>query len=101
MPLERNVTELILIVNGRTRREEVPVVPQSLSCPPVTPDSGPALSFNDMNAAFMSFQPHESGIHAVWSGAGEASVTEVRFRWGTAAGGAARAHQERIKISPS
>ena len=22
----------------------------------------------DMNAAFMSFQPHESGIHAVWPG---------------------------------
>jgi hypothetical protein len=33
-----------------------------------------------MNAAFMSFQPRESGIHAIWSGAGEASVTEVRFR---------------------
>ena len=36
-----------------------------------------------MNAAFMSFQPfqpHESGIHAVWPGAGEARVTEVRFR---------------------
>jgi hypothetical protein len=33
-----------------------------------------------MDAAFMSFQPHESGIHVVWSGAGEASVTEVRFR---------------------
>jgi hypothetical protein len=33
-----------------------------------------------VNAAFMSFQPHESGIHAVWPGAGEASVTEVRFR---------------------
>jgi hypothetical protein len=32
-----------------------------------------------MNAAFMSFQPHETGVHAVWSGAGEASVTEVRF----------------------
>jgi hypothetical protein len=33
-----------------------------------------------MNAAFMSFQRHEGGIHAVRSGAGEASVTEVRFR---------------------
>jgi hypothetical protein len=32
-----------------------------------------------MNAAFMSYQPHERGIHAVWPGAGEASVTEVRF----------------------
>jgi hypothetical protein len=33
-----------------------------------------------MNAAFMSFQPRDSGIYAVWPGAGEASVTEVRFR---------------------
>jgi len=33
-----------------------------------------------MNAAFMSSQPHESGIHAVWPGAGKASVTEVSFR---------------------
>jgi hypothetical protein len=33
-----------------------------------------------MNAAFTTFQPRESGIHAVWSGAGEASVTEARFR---------------------
>jgi hypothetical protein len=33
-----------------------------------------------MDAAFMSFQPHESGIHAVWPGAGEASVTKVRFK---------------------
>jgi hypothetical protein len=33
-----------------------------------------------MNAAFMPFQPRESGIHAVWPGAGEASVTEARFR---------------------
>jgi hypothetical protein len=33
-----------------------------------------------MDAAFMSSQPHESGIHAVWPGAGGASVTKVRFR---------------------
>jgi hypothetical protein len=32
-----------------------------------------------VNAAFMSFQLHESGIHAVRPGAGEASVTKVRF----------------------
>jgi hypothetical protein len=32
-----------------------------------------------MNAAFMSFQPHESGNHALWPGAGEASVVKVRF----------------------
>ena len=33
-----------------------------------------------MNAAFMSSQPHESGIHAVRPGAGEARGAEVRFR---------------------
>jgi hypothetical protein len=33
-----------------------------------------------MNAAFMSSQTHESGTHAVRPGAGEASVTKVRFR---------------------
>jgi dihydrofolate reductase len=33
-----------------------------------------------MNAAFMTFQPRESGIHAVWPDAGGVSVTEVRFR---------------------
>ena len=45
---------LILIVNGRAHRAAVPVVPQSLSCTPVTADPGPALSSYDMNAAFMS-----------------------------------------------
>jgi hypothetical protein len=45
----------------------------------VTADSGLAL-FNGMNAAFMSFQPHESGIHALRPVAGEASVTKARFR---------------------
>src|SRR5438876_5426727 len=39
-----------------------------------------------MGAAAMSLELHERGIHAVWSGAGEASVTEVpsgacRGRW--------------------
>jgi hypothetical protein len=56
------------------------MVPQSLSCTPVTADPGPAAPSYDVNAAFMSFQPHEGGIHAVWPGSGEASVTEVRFR---------------------
>jgi len=32
-----------------------------------------------MDAAFMSFQQHEGGIHVVRSGAGEANVTEVGF----------------------
>jgi hypothetical protein len=46
----------------------------------VTADPGWALSSYGMDAAFTSFQPRESGIHAVWPGAGEASVAEVHFR---------------------
>jgi hypothetical protein len=54
------------------------VVPQSLPPTPVTADPGPALSSYDMNAAFMPFQRHERGIHALWSGDGPVSpVTEV------------------------
>jgi hypothetical protein len=34
-----------------------------------------------MDAAFMSYQQHDGGIHALWLGAGEAGVTEVRFRF--------------------
>jgi hypothetical protein len=41
--------------------------------------SRPSQAF-DMDAAFMSSQAHESGIHAVQPGAGEAGVTEVCFR---------------------
>jgi hypothetical protein len=72
-----------LIVNGRAYRAAVPVVPvvpQSLSYTPVTVDPGPVLPSYSVNAAFMSFEQHGSGIHAVRSGAGEASVTEVLFR---------------------
>ena len=58
----------------------VPVVPQSLPHTSVTADPGPAVPSYDLNAAFMSFQPHESGVHAVWPGAGEADVTKVRSR---------------------
>jgi hypothetical protein len=54
-----------LIVNGRGRQAAVPVMPQSLSYAAVTAGTGPALSSYDMNAAFMSFQRHESGIHAL------------------------------------
>jgi hypothetical protein len=50
-----------------------------------------------MNAALMSFQAHESGIHAVWSGAGEVSVTEVRFRCTPRA--VARRGRTRINLS--
>jgi hypothetical protein len=46
----------------------------------VTAGTASAPSSHDMNAAFMSFQPHESGIHAVWPGAGEVRGTEVCFR---------------------
>jgi hypothetical protein len=42
-----------------------------------------------VNAAFMSYQQHEGGIHAVWLGAGEVSVTEVCFPARTAADGEA------------
>ena len=52
----------------------------------------------DMDAAFMSFQPHESGIHAVQPGAGEASVMEVRFRC-AAAGDEARADHDQLKLT--
>jgi hypothetical protein len=64
-----------LLVNWRARRAAVPVVPQNLLCTPATADPRPVGLFNGMNAAFMSFQPHERGIHALWPGAGEASVT--------------------------
>jgi hypothetical protein len=48
-----------------------------------------------MNAAFMSFQRHEGGIHAVWPGAGEASVTGIRFQCAPRL----MARRERIKIN--
>ena len=66
---------------------------------PVTADPRPAIPSYDMNAAFMSFQAHESGIHAVWPGAGEANVTEVRFWRVPAAGGEARADHDQLKLS--
>jgi hypothetical protein len=52
-----------------------------------------------MNAAFMSFQPHESGIHAVWSGAGGASVTKVPFPVHATADGEARADHDQRKLT--
>jgi hypothetical protein len=79
MPLEHNAAELVLIVSGRAHRAAVPVVPQSFLYTPVTADPSPAIRSYGLNAAFMSFQPRDSGIHAVWPGAGEASVTEVPF----------------------
>jgi hypothetical protein len=32
-----------------------------------------------VDAAFMSFNVHDRGIHALWLGAGGAGVTDVRF----------------------
>ena len=52
----------------------------ALPAPGRPPRSARPAGSYDVDAAFMSFQPRESGIHAVWSGAGEASVTKVRFR---------------------
>ena len=98
MLLERNAGQLIVIVNGRAHRAVMPVVPQSLSRAPVTADPGPAVPSYGMNAAFMSSQPRESGIHAVWSGAGEVSVTKVRFRR-AAADGEQRADHDQLKLS--
>jgi hypothetical protein len=54
------------------------VVPQGLQQTVVAPDAGPTASSYDMNAAFMLFQRHERGIHAVsarcWSDALEATA---------------------------
>jgi hypothetical protein len=65
MPFQRNAAQLILIVNERAHRAAMPVLPQRLLYTLVTADPGPALPSYDMDAAFMSSQPHESGIHAV------------------------------------
>ena len=59
----------IAIVNGRAHRAAVPVVPQRLPYAPVTADTGPGPAWYDMNAAFMSYQQHELGNHAVRAGA--------------------------------
>jgi len=65
MSLERNAAELVLIMNGRRDRDAVSVVPQGLQRAAVAPGSGPAVRSYDMDAAFMSFQLHGSGNHAV------------------------------------
>jgi hypothetical protein len=52
-----------------------------------------------LNAAFMSFQPHEGGIQALRSGAGEAKVTKARFRVHGAADGEARADHDHHKLA--
>jgi len=50
-----------------------------------------------MDAAIMQLQQHGCGSHAVWSGAGVASVTEVRFRCTPRP----TARRERTKINSS
>jgi hypothetical protein len=77
----------------------VPVVPQSLSCAAATADTGPVIHSYDMDAAFMSFQPHESGIHAVWPGAGRGQRDGSPFPMRTAAGGEARTDQDQLKLT--
>jgi hypothetical protein len=52
-----------------------------------------------LNAAFMSFQPHESGIHALRSVAGEASVTKARFRCTPKPTAQARADHDQHKLT--
>ena len=55
----------IAIVNGRAHRAAVPVVPQSLLLAPVTASTSPATRSYSMDAASMSSQQHERGIHIV------------------------------------
>jgi hypothetical protein len=50
-----------------------------------------------MDAAFMSLELHDGGIHVVWPGAGGAGAAGVRFRrvpWPAAGAG-------RLNINPS
>ena len=69
IPLPRRETQcpfsLILILNGRRGRGVVSVVPQGLRRAAVACGTGPAGRSCDMDAAFMSFQQHGSGNHAV------------------------------------
>jgi hypothetical protein len=52
-----------------------------------------------MDAAAMSLGLHGCGIHAVWSGAGEAGVTKNPFPVHAAADGEERADQDQLKLS--
>jgi hypothetical protein len=111
MLLQGNAAEPILTVNGRARRPVVPVpvpvvpvlvvlvVPQGTSCPPVTAGTSAALSSYGVNAAFMSFQPRESGIHAVWSRCWRGQRDGSPFPMRAEASGEARAHQDQRRLS--
>jgi hypothetical protein len=50
-----------------------------------------------MDAAFMSLELHDGGIHVVWPGAGGAGAAGVRFRRGPCR----RQGPTRVKINPS
>ena len=52
-------------------------VPEGLRCTARTPDTESAACSYCMDASFMLFLRHGCGIHALWSGAGVASVTET------------------------
>jgi len=52
-----------------------------------------------LNAAFKSFQPHEGGIQALRSVAGEASVTKGHFWCTPLADGEARPDHDQRKLT--
>ena len=63
-----------------------PVVPQGLQRAAVAPGTGPPVRSYGMDAAFMSFQLHGRGNHAVRSGADMAIGAGARFRGAVATG---------------
>jgi hypothetical protein len=58
----------------------LPVVFLRFQQPAGTGDPKPIAGSYDVDAAFMSFQLHDGGIHAVRAGAGGAGVMEVSFQ---------------------
>jgi hypothetical protein len=58
------------------------------------------LSSYDVDAAFMSFQAHESGIHAVWPGCWRGQGDGSPFPVHDAAGGEARADHDQAVTFP-
>ena len=76
----RRAQRLLLGGDGRARRAAMSVVPEGLRCAAGAPDTGPGAGSYCMDASFMLFLRHGCGIHAVWSNAGVAGVTETRFR---------------------
>src|SRR6516162_3283949 len=90
---------LFWILNGRRGRGVVSVVPQGLRRAAVACGTGPAGRSYGMDAAFMSFQQHGSGNHAVpvrcWRGGwGQECVSG-----GAVATGEARADQDQLKLT--